>query len=227
MTHPLDRPVWSALTSGWGRFAQGDPAARQLKPEYGPFAATRETSPEGLNALTRLSPGPDGLWLVERARIDAPPGLRVESGAELCQMIAPTLTPGRVRAEAVDLSEADYPDMLALALMTQPGPFAARTGELGRFIGIRVQGRLVAMAGERMRTDGFTEVSGVCTHPDHRGQGYAAGLMRQVMASMMTRQETPFLHSYSWNHAAIALYESLGFQQRQTLYATVLRPVVG
>ncbi|MEI9963878.1 MAG: GNAT family N-acetyltransferase [Caulobacteraceae bacterium] len=105
--------------------------------------------------------------------------------------------------------------MLALATLTQPGPFFARTHQLGDFIGVKQEGRLVAMAGERMRPTGFTEVSGVCTHPDWRGRGYAAGLMRLVAARILARGETPFLHVYASNTGAIALYEALGFRLRR------------
>lgn len=227
MTHPLDRPVRSALTSGWQRFAEGDDAALRLRPEYGPFAASADASPEGLRALGHLRNSTDGLWVVEAVQVDAPPGLVVDGRAELCQMTAAAITPGPAPIGAMELTEADYPDMLELALMTRPGPFAARTGALGRFIGIRSDGKLIAMAGERMRLNGFTEVSGVCTHPDHRGRGHAAGLMRQVMQRMISRDETPFLHSYAWNHAAIGLYESLGFRRRATVFATILRPAAG
>ena len=89
--------------------------------------------------------------------------------------------------------------MLALATLTRPGPFFARTHQLGAFIGVKQDGRLVAMAGERMQPTGFTEVSGVCTHPDPRGRGYAGGLMRQVAARILARGETPFLHAYADN----------------------------
>ena len=113
--------------------------------------------------------------------------------------------------------------MLALARLTRPGPFSARTHRLGAFIGVKLDGRLVAMAGERMKPDGFTEVSGVCTHPDHRGRGYAGGLMRLVARRILERGETAFLHAYESNIGAIALYESLGFRRRRTVILTVLK----
>jgi len=137
-------------------------------------------------------------------------------------MIADRITPAARAIDFLPLGEADAAEMRALARLTRPGPFAALTHRLGGFIGVRREGRLVAMAGERMRTGGFTEVSGVCTHPDHRGQGYAGALMRVVAARMLARGETPFLHTYADNRAAIGLYESLGFRLRAPLNMAVL-----
>lgn len=126
--------------------------------------------------------------------------------------------------EPVVLGEADAAEMLALATLTRPGPFFVRTHRLGRFLGIRRGGRLVAMAGERLRPPGFTEVSGVCTHPDHRGHGHAARLMRAVADAILARGETPFLTCYADRPATIALYERLGFRTRATIQATILSP---
>ena len=116
-----------------------------------------------------------------------------------------------VAFEILPLGEADAAEMLALATLTKPGPFFSRTHQLGGFIGVRVGGQLAAMAGERMRPDGYTEASGVCVHPDHRGKGYAARLLREVTAKILKRGEKAFLHSYADNATAIGLYESLGF----------------
>ncbi len=120
------------------------------------------------------------------------------------------------------LDEGDAADMRALSLLTRPGPFGPLTHRLGRFVGVRDHGQLVAMAGERMRLPGFTEVSGVCTHPDFRGRGLAGALMRIVMQAMLDRGETPFLHAYAAHDRTIALYETLGFAVRARLPMTVL-----
>jgi predicted GNAT family acetyltransferase len=127
------------------------------------------------------------------------------------------------REEILKLEDADAPEMLALAKLTEPGPFLARTHHhMGRFIGIRIDGRLAAMAGERFRFPGYTEVSGVCTHPDFRGRGLARRLSATVAAGIEARGERPFLHAWKSNRAAISLYESLGFELRSEVNVAVL-----
>ncbi|ESQ80197.1 GNAT family N-acetyltransferase [Asticcacaulis sp. YBE204] len=219
MTHVLDRPVWNALTSAWADRSQGTAAVRQLDPAFGPFAAAADRAAP---SLTDLTPGPDGLWIVEREPFNAPEGFIIARQATLNQMLAKSVTPGAVDFDIIPLTDADGPEMLTLARLTKPGPFAARTHELSAFIGIRHEGRLVAIAGERMRMPGFAEVSAVCTHPDFRGRGYAPGLMRQVMQRILDRGEQPFLHTYRDNPIAIRLYESLGFEYRATMRLTIL-----
>jgi hypothetical protein len=112
--------------------------------------------------------------------------------------------------------------MLALASVTQPGPFGPRTIELGEYWGVRRRGVLVAMAGERMRLDGFTEISSVCVDAAQRGQGFAADLVRSLVASIVARSEIPFLHAFTSNHPAIVLYRKLGFALRRRMHLAVL-----
>ncbi|MGH6781849.1 MAG: GNAT family N-acetyltransferase [Sphingomonadaceae bacterium] len=221
-THPLDRPVWNALATGWSALAEGDDRARRLKPDYGPFAASADLSPEGLTALTALLPADGALWIVETEAVPAPAGAVVVRTTGLHQMVAPRITPAPPRFTIEPLTAADAPEMQALARLTEPGPFATRTHELAEFLGVKQDVKLVAMAGERMRPAGFAEVSGVCTHPDHRGQGYAGGLMRAVAERIRARGETPFLHVYPSNTGAIALYEALGFVLRRPITLTLL-----
>jgi len=124
--------------------------------------------------------------------------------------------------DIVQLTDADVPEMLALARLTEPGPFLTRTHTMGAFIGIRIGGRLAAMAGERFRFPGYTEVSGVCTHPDFRGRGLARRLSAAVAAGIEARGERPFLHAWKTNRPAITLYESLGFEMRNEVNVAVL-----
>ena len=121
------------------------------------------------------------------------------------------------------LTLADVSEMEQLVELTKPGPFARRTIVLGSYIGIRKDGRLVAMAGERMRCDGFTEISAVCTQPDHCGRGHALFLVSTLMRDILARGETPFLHIFSDNTGAAALYRKLGFAYCRSLTVTVLK----
>jgi predicted GNAT family acetyltransferase len=123
---------------------------------------------------------------------------------------------------SVKLSETDIPEVLALVAATQPGPFGPRTIELGEYLGLRRGGALVAMVGERLRLGGFTEISAVCVDPAYRGQGFAATLVRSLVASIVARAETPFLHVFSSNRQAIALYRKLGFTLRREMHLLVL-----
>lgn len=222
LNHPLDRPVWSALTSRQAHLALGDARALRFDPAYALFAAAADDSPESTEALGRLNLSPNGLGLVEAGDMPLPPGAVVRASAACVQMVAASLNGGGRTIAFEPLGEADAAEMLALATLTVPGPFFVRTHRLGDFIGVKIDGRLVAMAGERMKPDGFTEVSGVCTHPDHRGRGYAGSLMRVVTARILERGEQAFLHAYAANTATIALYETLGFRVRTGITYTVL-----
>jgi predicted GNAT family acetyltransferase len=219
--HPLDRPVWTALSGRQARFAAGGERALRYRPEINILAAAADASPEALAALAALVPPGGKIATVEAAETPVPLGLTVAKQAMLVQMIAERPAPPEP-IDYLDLGDADAPEMLALATLTEPGPFVEATHRLGEFIGVRIDGQLVAMAGERMRAPGLTEVSAVCTHPGWRGRGYAGRLMRVVMTRIAARGETPFLHSYATNEGAIALYDSLGFRTRREVIATFL-----
>jgi ribosomal protein S18 acetylase RimI-like enzyme len=223
--HPLDRPVWNMLTGSQASLAVASGAAVRIDPGYGPFAAARDSGEDAQAALAALLTGSDDqIWLVEREEWPAPAGTRILKTARLVQMVARDpleMLAGDEEAEL--LAQADNDEMTALALATEPGPWGPRTRQYGDYYGIRRDGRLAAMAGERMRpAPGFAEVSGVCTWPEYRGQGFAARLIRRVTTGFTARGDTPFLHSYAANAGAIRLYESLGFEIRCEMVATVL-----
>ena len=219
--HDLDRPVWASLRHQ-PHWAVGDERARRFKADINRFAAARDDSAESLAALAELvAPGDDAIYLAEVPRIVVPPGLIVVKEAPGVQMLATRLLAPDDDVQL--LGDADAAEMLALATLTQPGPFLPRTHTMGRFIGIRIDGRLAAMAGERMRFPGHVEVSGVCTHPDFRGRGLARRLSAAATAEIQRRGEQAFLHAWSTNTAAIALYESLGFALRTTVNVAVVK----
>jgi predicted GNAT family acetyltransferase len=215
-SHPLDCPIWSALTTRQAGFAAADAAlARRFREDIGPFAAAADTSPHAIAALAALTRADDDMSLLERAPPAPPAGVTLKMSAPGVQMVATAFTPGSRRDAAIEpLGDADAGEMIALATLTRPGPFRAATHTLGRFVGIRDNGRLVAMAGERLQPEGFVELSAICTHPDYRGRGYAAALTRAVGDRILAEGATPFLHAYASNTAAIALYRLLGFELR-------------
>lgn len=136
----------------------------------------------------------------------------------LVQMVARDVT-GLVDTDVEQLTYADVPEILALTALTKPGPFLDRTIELGNYYGLRAEGQLVAMAGERMRAPGWTEISAICTAPEHRGTGLSVRLIRTLVHQINQRGEQVFLHAVETN-PAIGLYESLGFVVRRGLVAT-------
>jgi ribosomal protein S18 acetylase RimI-like enzyme len=216
VSHVLDRPVWNALASAHADMAIGDARARRYRPDIAMFAAAADTRAESLAALTELIAPGEAIGLVETLFPITPPGFSVRSDAAVVQLVAEAAGDAP-SIDCIPLGDADAAEMAELAALTRPGPYFANTHRFGDFIGVRVDGRLAAMAGARIRVPGFAEISGVCTHPDFRGRGYARALIARVAASFRVRGATPFLHSYPDNAAALALYRTLGFAVRSEL----------
>jgi ribosomal protein S18 acetylase RimI-like enzyme len=225
VTHPLDTPVWSALTTRQAGFDPEGRLARRFPPDVGPLAGVRDGSAEAVAELLSRLPAGDEVSLMEVAPPEAPAGI-VATHAAVLQMIAASMPAPDGGPEPAPLGDADAAEMLELALLTRPGPFRARTHTVGRFLGIRDGARLVAMAGDRLKLDGFVEISGVCTHPDYRGRGYGEALMRAVGARILAEGDKPILHTYASNTGAIALYRKLGFEVRREMVHAVWKRAV-
>jgi predicted GNAT family acetyltransferase len=219
----LDRPVWASLTTHHAPLSTGGPRARRYRADVNLFASAWDESPESLAALSALLRPGETVFVMQVPEIVPPPGLTLVKRARGVQMVAAQkLAAAAHRLDIRKLGDGDAPDMLALAQLTEPGPFLARTQAMGDFIGLRIGGRLVAMAGERLRFPGHTEVSAVCTHPDFRGRGFARALTIAIAAQIQARGEAAFLHAWATNRPAIALYESLGFAQRAEVDVAVV-----
>lgn len=222
MTHLLDNPIWMALTTRQAHFAQGDSWTRRFPPEVTALAGFASERDEAYEELAGLADGaPAALFLPSAPAL--PEGWEQLRQAALLQMVHVSAAQPSSRHEWITLTEVDVPEMVALAERTQPGPFGVLTYQMGTYLGIRKEGRLVAMAGERLRVPGYAEISAVCTHPDHMGKGYAASLMSALMEKMLGQGEIPFLHVRAVNTRAIALYERLGFRKRVQFHLAVVQ----
>jgi ribosomal protein S18 acetylase RimI-like enzyme len=221
--HPLDRPIWSALTTRQQALAEGGARALRYPTPIAPFADMVDMSPQSFAALGAIMSGSEIAVLFTPAPVTPPAEFKTlvaETGEQMIGTPAECFIRG---VEPVTLGADDVPEMMALTELTKPGPFGARTHELGAFLGVRIDGRLVAMAGERMKPGNYTEMTAVCVHPSHRGRGYGQILLAAISRQILARGEIPFLHVFSNNSSAIALYRRQGMEIRRRLHVTVLQ----
>jgi predicted GNAT family acetyltransferase len=220
--HPLDHPVWHALTTRQAALAEGGTLARRYPSDIAPFADMPDMSAQSFAALGALMSPSDYAVLFTPDPVTAPAEFKTLLAKTGEQMIGMPAESSGGTADIVTLGADDVTAMMELTKLTNPGPFAARTRELGTFLGVRIDGRLVAMAGERMKPAEYTEITAVCVHPDFRGRGYAQMLLGAVARQISARGEIPFLHVFSDNDSAIALYRRQGMEIRRRLHVTVL-----
>jgi len=226
--HLLDDMVFHALTGRQVHLAASSPdgAAHRYADEIAPFCGVERLDGRGWAALSGLV-GPDGVAVFLRAEVEPAPGGWAELLREpATQYVAGDLVdpPATASREVVELTASDSPDMVALAAATEPGPFGPNSHRTGRWFGIRREGRLVAMAGERIRVDGYGEVSGVCVDPEVRGQGLGAVVTLAAARGIQERGDRAMLHVRDGNDGAHRLYRRIGFVRRRTVTVAVLRP---
>jgi predicted GNAT family acetyltransferase len=222
MSHMLDRPVWNALSTRHAELAEGGDLAKRYAPDIHPFAASRDESPESLAALAEIAASGETLISLQADEFVLPPDFTAKTTSFGVQMVADRHVPLVEDQRIEKLGEADAAAMLELASLTKPGPFTMRAQALGDFWGIKENGRLIAMAGERLKLDGLTELSGVATHPDFQGKGLGRLMTLYVAGKIFAKGEQPFLHTYATNAVAIRLYESLGFKLRTRMNVAVI-----
>ncbi len=219
----LDNPVWRALTGPHRHLAilRGD--AAHYPRDMAPFSAIVGPSAAAYADLAVDLPEGAEARLFRPEREPLPDGWEEIEAFPMLQMIAASLPAGS-EAGVVRLSAADAPQMLGLVKAADPGPFGPRTPEFGRYLGIREDGRLVAMAGERLRLPGYVELSAICVHPAARGRGHGRRLTAALMRQAFERGEVPFLHVRPENVAAVSLYQKLSFMIRREIFVLWRRP---
>ena len=220
----LDNIVWHAIDGPLLSLAERVGLAGRFHTDVSPFAAMADGSTRAWADLARIV-GPGKATVLFAPRVEVAHGWTREHAIPCFQLVADNVAGSAPDLELVDLGPGDVPEMLDLVAATQPGPFSTRTIEFGRYLGHRVDGKLVAMAGERLRCPGFTEVSAVCTAPEHRGRGLAAALTLAIVEHIRSRGDEAFLHVALENTNALRLYVALGFVTRKEAEAVVVRNV--
>lgn len=223
MDAALDNPFWSSLRTRHRGIARTAGDAARFPAEYAPFLGIAADGAELAGALEDLVAPQESVYLLGVAPTAPPPAWTLEAFRPLAQMVRETPLPVPDGPQAIPLTAAHRADVLALTALVYPHYFRERTMELGRYFGIYVGGRLAAMIGERLGTDGATELSAICTHPDFSGRGYARRLTAQLANDVLAQGRMPFLHVSYENPRAKALYEHMGFRLRRDLGFWALR----
>jgi ribosomal protein S18 acetylase RimI-like enzyme len=226
--HVLDDMVWHALTGPQADLAAtaGDGLAHRYRDDIAPFCGVEHLDERGWAALAELV-GPRGTAVFLRGEVEpTPTGWHELLREPATQYVAGELTepPAKASREVVELTASDSPDMVALAAATEPGPFGPNSHLTGRWFGIRREGRLVAMAGERIRVEGYGEVSGVCVDPAVRGEGLGGVVTLAAAHGIQERGDRAMLHVRDGNDGAHRLYRRIGFEVRRAVTVAVLRP---
>jgi len=223
VTHILDNPIWNALITGNKKFAYGSEGAKCMERDMGIFAGLKNNSKKDLDELYIVVPEKSLVVLFTPEEITLSSSWNIKLKKELLQMVYQQQgLPLMDDNERIPLQDKHIPAMLDLTAKTNPGPFLSRTIELGNYEGIFNRNNLIAMAGQRLQPDPYTEISAVCTHPDYTGKGYSAKLVCSQISKITAAGHIPFLHVYPDNTAACKLYEKLGFHTRKKMVVYVL-----
>jgi ribosomal protein S18 acetylase RimI-like enzyme len=222
----IHTPVWSSVSSRHASLGKAEGAAVAYDMDVSVLGGLREPSEAALTDLGNLV-GP-GAIIGLMGPLDELPlgaGWRQLARPEIHQMVCEQPAPF-FEQEFIELGPGDVDDMIELVAATEPGPFAKRTIEMGTYLGVRDGGKLVAMAGERLKPEGWTEISGVCTDASARGKGYAASLVGELLRRIVARGERSFLHVVKGSPSeavALGVYERLGFRTARDMCVNVVR----
>ena len=224
MKHLLDNIVWHALSGPQARFSTGTDDARRYAPGFSPIVGFATPDRPNFPALVPYCESGEHFYC-DGWTGTTPDGWRLDAETTMFKMVWEAPMPERDDApDAVRLRPEHATQAFDLAALTRPGPFGPRTPGLGEYFGLFEGERLIAMAGERMHAGSLREISGVCTHPEWQGRGFARRLMLKLVRRQMTRGETPFLHVMRDNASARALYERMGFRVYKESVVRVVSP---
>lgn len=220
----LDNIIWNSLIGPHSKFAAGAGDARRYAKGFSPIVGFRNPQRPDLAALVPFCE-PGEHFYCDIWSGPAPDGWQIDTEARMLKMVWEGAEPADDEApDAIALRAEHAAQAVALAALTNPGPFGLRTIEMGEYFGYFDHSRLIAMAGERMAAGPLHEISGICTHPDFRGRGLARRLTSKLVRRQMQRGETPFLHVMTVNKGARALYERMGFRSyRETVVRVISR----
>ncbi|MHB1921407.1 MAG: GNAT family N-acetyltransferase [Chitinophagaceae bacterium] len=214
MFSSLDNPIWQALNSRDSHMATGNTYFKMYPADIAAFVGINEAEPSALEHLLAALSGQSIKVTIIKNALSFSGAWNILKSATVVQMVTQNPVPVLGNEEIVPLQVEHIAQMLALTNLTQPGPFLDRTIEFGNYLGIFHSGKLVAMGGERLHLDRFSEISAICTHPDYQGRGFGSRLTAQLAQNILQQGRTPFLHARANNHPAISLYKKLGFYIR-------------
>ena len=226
MASDLDNPIWNALNSRDSDKNIGSKDFAFFDAEIAPFIGMPSWDEKSQKKFFENVPSNRSWFLLMVDEINFIDEIEIALSIPLYQFICPKLenSPAcKKDMEIVALNENNIDEMIALTHLTKPGPFTKRTIEFGNYHGIFEDEKLVAMVGERLHIDGYTEISAICTHPDYRGLGFGAKMTHYLAASVFQKGQIPFLHVRADNSRAQDVYKRLGFEIRSKIQFYIIR----
>ena len=220
----LDNPVWFSLSHHEARFNAGNDQIKYFQKDVAPFLATKHWDDADLDRMKEILPAERKFYVLINRKIDPSIVFDIHYTTPIYQMVCHNFQPFSLQdVSVIPLGRHDVEGMIDLTTRTKPGPFLQRTLEFGPYISIKQDFQIASMSGERMHLEGMTEVSAVCTEPEHLGKGYASHLMSIICRQIIERGETPFLHVRADNERAIKTYERLGFSIRAEMFFAIIQ----
>ncbi len=212
MKQLLYNPVYYALLTGDRHLSHGNEQVKYFDEQVSPFAGFEQEYADGFSILYELHPPGRKILYATPSFITEPAGWQLQHEIKGLQFVNEAGKPMKTEfPDIIPLTEIHINQMVQLAKLTKPGPFGLRTIDFGYYFGIFEKEKLVAMTGQRLHVQNWTEISAVCTHPDHTGKGHAYKLLQYQLQLILQQDQQPFLHVREDNLRAIALYQRLGF----------------